>query len=514
MNRIETKTHTHAHVIRDGPKRTRRRESAPLQLFAKQKPTSEEKLRNSLIRFTQFREHQRIQRLSMGANDAAAYHTISGETPNISDANTTPTEQNRIVYQPETCPPKPCRSHDILEKRDENTQPSHHNGRRTKKVSVQFHFGESTDDSDMNVGHRKSRHSMPAIVTNAYVRGRKQNSIDSTIIQEEAIEEFEEEHCMYNSDTNSVNDDQSSYRSPPMKFYRQNLSPYSETSSMSTLAEALPIRGCPEKPKRLLLNSKQSRKLLTEAHFTGEYRNFEIKSPYYSDSSSMISGVMAKQSHTINENDLNGDITSQLDHYQVIVNKHGDEVEYALPCIDLPQYQRRQQLSDCLKSDDSTLADEVFDKDAKEFSRILGEMASNTSISLHEEHTHVEHQTNGKVMITDLDKSMESAHTLDDTLSRAEQNDETNFRQMRQSNRVLQFHETMQCADIICLISEFNSMGKMENKIKTPLLFEWGTFKTANVTVRKYDDSSNDEPNEDFTLVAETAIIRDAEVLR
>lgn len=390
-----------------------------------------------------------------------------------------------------------------------------HKGSHTKKVSVQFHLAESTDDSDMNGGYRKSRHSMPAIVTNAYVRGsrRTQNATDSTIIQEEAIEEFEEQHCVYNSDTNSVIDDASSYRSPPMKFYRQNLNPYqSETSSLSTLAEALPIRGCPEKPKRLLLNSNNSRKLLTEAHFTGAYRNFEIKSPYYSDSSSMASGMMAKQTRPSNETALNGEITAQLDHYQVVVNKHGDEVEYALPCIDMPQYQRRQQLTDCLKSDDSTLADEEFNTDAKEFSRILTEMASNTSISLHEEHAHEQRQTNGKVMITDLDKSMDSAHTLDDTISRAEHN-QANFT-LRQPNRVLQFHETMQCADIICLMSEITSMGEMEAKMGTPLHFEWGTFKMAEVTVRKYDDSSKDEPNQDFALIAETAIIRDAEVLR
>ncbi|XP_055305760.1 uncharacterized protein LOC129570238 isoform X2 [Sitodiplosis mosellana] len=511
---------------KDGSKRTRRRESAPLQMFAKQKPTSEEKLRNSLIRFTQFREHQRIERLSMGANEVAAYHTISGDAPNYTDGNTTPTEQNHVAYQPpSTCPPKPYRSQGIPENRNESTQPPY-NGRRTKKISVQFHLGEGTDDSDMTLNHRNSRHSMPAIVTNAYVRGmrRTQNSIDSRTIREEAIEEFEEEHCMYNSD--SVNDDQTSYRSPPMKFYKQNLNPYpsnSETSSLSTLAEALPIRGtCPEKPKRLLLNSKQSRKLLTEAHFTGAYRNFEIKSPYYSDSSSVFSAV-EKQNHATTDtgSGLNGDNASQLDHYQVVVNKHGDEVEYALPCIDLPQYQRRQQLTDCFKSDDSTLADEVFDTDPKEFVRILSEnfeMASNTSHSVHEEELMQGeyHRTNGKVMITDLDKSIDSAHTFDDleTVSRAERINEANS-QMRTPNRVLQFHETMQCADIICLISEFNSMGRMEVQIETPLHFEWGTFKNAKVTVRKYADLSNDdEANKDFALIAETAIIRDAEVLR
>lgn len=474
--------------------------------------------RESLVRFRQFREHERIQRLSMGANDLAAYQSISDDQPNFSGGNTTPTDQHHVAHRPNTCPSKSYRAKSIVEQRNVTLQ---QNG-RTKKISVQFHLNESTDECDASVDYRKSRHSMPAITSNSYVRSarRTQNAADSQTIREEEIEEFEEAHCMY---SDSVNDDeQSSYRSPPMKFYKQNLDPFpnnSEASSLSTLCDAQPVRGkCPEKPKRLLLNSKQSRKLLTEAHFTGAYKNFEIQSPYYSDTSSMLSSN-SKQTHSQNDaNGSNDGNSSPLAHYQVIVNKHGDEVEYAMPCVDIPEYQRRQKLPNCLTSDDSIMAGEVFHEDPRICDQILNEnfeMISNTSISISEQ-VLIDPQRQGRVMITDLDKSTDSVATLDDldNLSRSEHTVHGSETHMRTPNRVLQFHETMQCADIICLISEFDSMGKMESTISTPLHFECGIFKNTNVTVRKYADLPNDNKNKDFTLIAETAIIRDAEVLR
>lgn len=505
---------------RDGSTRTRRRESAPLHIFGTREPVFDKNyIRNSLIKFKLFRDNQHIEGLSMGAIDMAAYHTIVGDAQHFSDGNITPTELNHITYQPNTCPSKSYR-------RPENRNATQsNNGHRTKKFSVQFHLGESTDESDFSFDQRKSRHSMPAIVTNAHIRGMRQaqTAFNSTAIREQAIDEFEEEHCIYNSD--SVNDDQSSYRSPPMKFYKQNLNPYpsnSETSSLTTLNEALPIQGkCPQKPKRLQLNSKQSRKLLTDAHFTGAYRNFEIQSPYYSDSSSMFSAMEKQNNRSTNiGSGLNGDTTSQLENYHIITNKHGDDVEYALPCVDMPQYERRQPLPDCLTSDNPILSDEVFQTDPDENVRMLEqnfEMVSNTSIAIYE-HEHEAHRKNdkGKIMITDLDKSINSsAQTFDDleTVSRTERIIEANS-QMRTPNRVLQFHETMECADIICLMNEFKSMGKMEAKIQTPLHFEWGTFKNSNVTVRKYDDLIDDDTNKDYALIAETAIVHDAEMLR
>lgn len=472
--------------------------------------------RESLVRFRKFREQERIQRLSMGANELAAYQSISDERQNLSAGNTTPTDQHHVAYQPNTCPSKSYRTQSSIERSVAIQQ----NG-QTKKINVQFHLNESTtDDCDSNFDYRKPRHSMPATTSDSYLRSarRIQQTMDAQTIREEDIEKFEEAHCM-----NSVNvDEHSAYRSPPMKFYKQNLDPFmsnSETSSLHTLGDAQPMRGkCPEKPKRLLVNSKQSRKLLTEAHFTGAYRNFEIQSPYYSDTSSLLSSVANQKQPPNSADSLNGDNSSALAHYQVIVNKHGDEVEYALPCVDIPEYQRRQKLPNCLTSDDSILAGEIFHEDPKVCDQILSEnfeLTSKTSISMHEQ-IPANSQRNGRVMITDLDKSTDSVNTFDDldNITGNGHASRTIDLHMRTPNRVLQFHETMQCADIICLISEFESKRKMDSTFQTPLHYEWGIFKGTNVTVRKYADLPIDDKNQDFTLIAETAIIRDAEVLR
>lgn len=467
----------------------RRRESAPLQLFNKRRPSSEETYRASLIRFTKFRENERIQRLSTGENDMNGYHSGCSDLPNCE--NTTPPDHRLIQHRPKTCPPKPYRSQKNINGRINAAQ---HNGyHRTKKVSVQFHLSEETEESEINYGSQSSRHSMPAMTTNGFARSARheQNFVDSQTIREEEIDEFEGAHCKYSDSVND--DDQSSYRSPPSKFYKQNLNPFPTTSEASSSSTFCGMRSmhnkCPEKPKRLLANSKQSRKLLTEAHFTGAYRNFEIQSPYYSDTSSMFSTVAKRNFASSDLESLTDDQSIQPNHYQVIVNRHGDEVEYALPCNDLIEYQQRRTLPNCLTSDDSILAGEVFNENPQDFDRILSEnleISSNVSIAMNHQ-THREQWQNGSPeLVTDLD------------------------------DNIAYYHQVLsQQAIIICSISDIDSAGKMEAKSETPLHFEWGTFKTTDITVRNYatpmDSSSADD---DYRLIVETAIIRDAEFLR
>lgn len=493
---------------REPTTRTRRRESAPLHFFTRRRPTTDDAYRESLSRFTRYRES--TNGLPFGVHDFDAYHSISNiDAPSSSGEITTPTDRRtNTQYRPNTCPPKPNRSQSISGCRNGI---AHHNGYRNKKISVQFHLGESTEDSDVSYDHRTTRHSMPVAMPTERGLRRGQTSIDSQTIREEEIEEFEGAHCMY---SDSVNDnEQSSCQSPPTQFYKQNLNPFpssSDASSLSTLciepqSQSQPKRGnCPAKPKRLLLNSKQSRKILTDAHFTGAYRNFEIQSPYYSDSSSMISSSVGKSNHQSIDS-FNDDNALP---FQVVLNKHGDEVEYALPRIDLPEYQKRHKLPNCLTSDDSMLAGEVFNVNPTDFDRILSENfeKSKSTISMHEE-MHRNHHKNGHIMITDLDKSTDSTNTINDI--------DMNHKQQLHTDRIANFHQAIQQAtDVICMISDFESVGKMEARIQTPLHFEWGHFKSTNVTVRKYADITNDGTNNDFILIAETAIIRDAEILR
>lgn len=496
----------------------RRRESAPLQLFNKHRPSSEETYRESLIRFTKFRENERQKRLSMGPSDMNGYHSVGNDVPNQMGEKTTPTDQRLIQQRPKTCPPKPYRTQNNANGRTDTAQ--QHNGyRRTKKVSVQFHLSESTEESEVTYGSHSTRHSMPATPTNRYVRSARygRNSIDSQTIREEGIEEFEGAHCKYSDSVND--DDQSSYRSPPTKFYKQNSSPFPSTSEASSLKSFDEMKSnhmkCPDKPKRSMRNSKQSRRLLAEAHFTGAYRNFEIQSPYYSDSSSVFSAVPKRNFAATDADSLTDDQSLAPSHYQVIVNKHGDEVEYALPCIDMAEYQRRQTLPNCITSDD--LAGEVFNENPADFERILSEdfeMSSSVSISMNDEmqthhQNHRDQRPNGRhVMVTDLDNSIECID-LNDT-------DMDCTKKEMQTNRIAHYHQVLsQQATIICSINDIDSVGKMEAKLETPLHFEWGTFKTTDITVRNYFTPTNsNSTDDDYQLIVETAIIRDAEFLR
>lgn len=503
----------------------RRRESAPLQLFNKHRPSSEETYRESLIRFTKFRENERQKRLSMGPNDLNGYHSVCSDTPaHMGGENTTPTDQRLIQHRPKTCPPKPYRSQNNANSGRTDTTTHQHNGyrRTTKKVSVQFHLSESTEESDMNYGCHSSRHSMPATPSNGYARGGTRygrNSIDSQTIREEGIEEFEGAHCKYSDSVND--DDQSSYRSPPSKFYKQNSNPFpstSDASSFSTFDGIKPAHmKCPDKPKRVLRNSKQSRKLLAEAHFTGAYRNFEIQSPYYSDSSSVFSAMPKRNfASTTDADSLTDDQSLAPSHYQVIVNKHGDEVEYALPCIDIAaEYQRRQTLPNCITSDQ--LGDEIFNENPEDFDRILSEdfeMSSNISISMndemhahhHQQQQHRDQRNNGRhIMVTDLDNSIECIDP-----------DMNCTKNEMPANRITHYHQALsQQATIICSIHDIDSTGKMEAKLETPIHFEWGKFKTTEITVRNYFTPTNSSgTDDDYQLIVETAIIRDAEFLR
>lgn len=492
-------------MCRDGV-RLRRRESAPLHFFSRRqstKPTSDEAYRESIIRFTKFREHERIQRLSMGANEMDAYHSISGDGRNFSTISTTPTDQNRSYHPNASCPPKSYRTRATPPGKHNDTVPTH-NGHRAKKFSVQFNMADSTDESDFAFENgRNVRHSMPATTSNAYGRAvlRQQNAIDSSAIIEEAIDDFEEAHCTY------ISENHSNYRSPPTKFYKQNSNPYpSDQSSMSTLCD-----GVPEKPKRLL-NNKKSRKLLTEAHFThayNEFNNFEIQSPYYTDSSSMFSTLEKPTKFVSVDTDNYVTAGHPSTYHNMFLNKNGDTGEYVAPGIE------RQNLPNCLTSDDALLADEVFQEDPTECVRIFEENFERTSNAsdLVQEQLHEIRPKNEHVKITDLDKSTDTTNTLDDTelISRSEHPERLNVSQMIEISRIQKFHETMLCADIICSINEFDSEGHVEINLNTPLYFEWGMFRNTLVTTRMYPI---DDVDEQSIVVAETAIIRDAQILR
>lgn len=525
---------------RDSTTRLRRRESAPpIQTHESFDPnkTCDDSYREKLAKFNQYRTNERVQRLSMGPNDMSGYQTILDDTLETENSLHQPPERKSSLQMQET-KPKLRRSNATTDEDIEN-EDILNDRPKSKKFTVQFYLNESTDESESNYTRRRvGRHSMPASAQNTrkHKLKRSKDSFHSHTIHEEEIKEFEGAHC-YGSDSMNGDDERQSngYRSPPMKFYKQNSNPYPSNSDSNTSNvprfNRMAVK-CPEKPKRLLLNSSESRKVLADAHFNGSYKNFEIKSPYFSEDSSTNFSFTAMQEkiHRQRRNSrdsLIGDSSSQIGRYQVIVNKHGDEVEYALPCIDQqPEYQRRQMPDKCLTSDDSIVANEVFQEDPNECERIINQnfesdsMASQNSLPQTPHHEQLDDflRKRNRVMITDLDKSTDSGNTLDElnTTPKYERNKILlNNVPIRAANRVLEFYETMQCADVICLISECNAgTGDEHNTTDSPLYYEKGTFKQNAVTIRKYADDRLHDDDKDYSLVAETAILRDLDVLR
>lgn len=472
-----------------------------------------------MAKFTEYRKNEQIQRLSFGPNDNnITYQSIGNDMKleNPLDKLITATTTTTIMQQSEHSSMDTDDYDDLIHKK--------RNKRQNRKIDVQFHLNnEGINEINSNSNYHKSRNSMP--ITSYQ---QKQMKKAHNTIREDEIKEFEGAHCY-----GDVNDDnQPTYASPPSRFFKPNLNPYPSnslssdvTSITSSEIKLAGSRTCPEKPKRLNLNGRQSRKFLTEAHFTGAYKNFEIQTPYFSeDSCSTFSlPVMgkSKQRKLCDVNSLDDDNSSQSTstRYQTILNKNGDEVEYALPCIDQqPEYQRFSKPMKCSASDD-----EFFQEDPKECERILNEnFEMDARESIDEQHQRDSYRLRrSRIPITDLDQSTDnSVNTLNELKETTSKFQQASNHLTNAPNRIEQYYESMQrsCSDIIRPMSEFiesNDDNHSQNKGSIPLLFERGVFKGSNVTMRRYLDQVNTTDDfKDYALITETAIIRDMDVLR
>lgn len=529
---------------------SRRRESAPAQSLQSFDPnkTRDESYREKMAKFAEYRANERSQRFSLGTNDmSAAYQSIIGENDNhLVDRernHLAERERNHLVERERNHLPK--RSTSVKSHRNKNIEngdeidyvPSNANVKdhtRTKKISVQFHLNNGSDDSELSYKQLPPpppRHSMPTLSHHSMYKqkshkAKQSNGYDAYTIQEEESMNGYGAAC----DNESIDDDiYSNPISPPWKCNKINSNPYpshgptsisSEMSELTATSDSRPIQ-YPEKTKRLLLNSQQTRqqtrKFLTEAQTNGYYPNFEIQSPYYSDSSlTALSSIGYKnEMHNSREtlDSLNGETATQPNRYQTITNKHGEYVEYALPCIDQqPQYQRHkypQQFS----------IDEVFEEDPVKCEELIShELDSNTSKSTEtqEEIPVLPPRQGQRVMVTDLDKSSDSI--IQESLNTSkndQQPDKTNSAtelHVRPVNPIIEYFEKMHSDDFICLISDFIPKRANENILqRIPLYTQSGIFKKCDATIRRYHDQLSDP---DLAYIAETAIIRDLDVLR
>lgn len=384
-------------------------------------------------------------------------------------------------------------------------------------------------------GKRRPRHSMPTTVGSQKPRRVDPPPNESQTIHEDEVAAFENAHCFRNINV----DLQRSHvqRSPPSKFFKQNSNPYPNHDVVSVASSSdasssmgppsrppyVPSRKCPVKPKRLSINSNKSRTLLTEAHFTGAYKNFQVQSPFFAeDSSSSGFPTVPPQKSELK---LSGYDTmdSQATRYQVIRNRRGEEVEYAIPCHSRQSdySQTTSKLTSCATSADSMFAGTPVHSDATEQFQTDGDECERIVNGIYDygvrsnPNRKSQRRNRRRIPITDLDKSTDSGHTM------RESNATSNVTKKSMSPNqcaIWEYYERMQECNsmIISPISEFRPANEeSQGSRKTTLFFENGTFKSTACTIRRYyerdDDASSDY---NYALVTESAVLHDAEVLR
>lgn len=432
------------------------------------------------------------------------------------------------------------------------------------------------------------RHSLPANMSKSSfinkslrIKKRKSSRSDKPVIHEDEVKQFENSHCY----GNLVDNPQSAAicNSPPTKFYKQNSNPYpsngveSITPNPRSAQHPLKLqydnefipRSCPAKPKRLMLkpNENKSRDLtkeITEAHFNGSYKNFEIhpqmnndgsKSPTNLNRSGMRGSVRvnqrkssrASQNSEVKSDYLNGSKRNSA-QYQTIINKHGDVVEYAVPYCDQNLAAPTARPLDVILSADE-LEDEVFVTDQNECERLINEnfrfltdtngpeaSGETPDVSMSQIDANISRRSlyarkplkpYGNVIVTDLDKSVDSSKTMDDNCKSQEGLDDLHslskwsdnlvrsiHPHTKSQNDLLDFLDLAKSTVSICQLNEIKpKISVLRNTFSSPVEIMSGIFRKSTVALRNYSFNVDCEKN-DACLIAEQAIRRDFDILK
>lgn len=333
------------------------------------------------------------------------------------------------------------------------------------------------------------------------------------------------------------------HTSPPKQFYRENSSPYNsfecKTSNhncnIPRIDHATPKKNkknCEKKnyknmnPKILetscpssmysaaLPNITEKSSDSSDPRFTGSYKKIELNSSSFYNEKVLPNNVVLDRKVSAVKR------TRYSPSYQNIVNKHGDIVEYALPFIDLDEFKDEEVVVEVHSKPEEIVNNNfqfLYDGAATS-----NQSLSQTTDSESPLNTFLERKK-GKVVITDLDKSNDSANIIEkkleanickelDTLerfsktinifkneSKEQTHNQTTFDLFQKSNTSL----------VICWPNEVNHRtGVLRSSFPTPLEFSSGFFRNANITLRKY--SMNMEKS---VQLSESASKRDFDVL-
>ncbi|CAG9808932.1 unnamed protein product [Chironomus riparius] len=380
---------------------------------------------------------------------------------------------------------------------------------------------------------RNKRFSLPIIHdSTVHNNGRNKNAkkLQPTSTIDE-IEEFEQNHC------NRIDDESfgNSITTPPSKFYHNNSDPYDSTAKKTVESATKPTpkrlmgknmlkrnKGKAPQPPPLIINGNKgyAGTESTVNFYNGNFKRYDVSTASVDDefviSSKAYKGRMRKEhpeninsvgesassgslsSDTINENNLIKNRRLSLLNYQTVINKHGEEVEYALPynerdsTLDLPPLPVAP-IPNSTQHQISAQFDQLIDQNFKFLNSKLdflnsqidvGEDAQKVfqSIDIHERQN---------VQVTDLDKSNECGlafpmQTGDimkdlDALSKWTQHFEKNDRNLS---------PIQECYVAQKGVKVFNAgdikykPGSLRNSFSTPLEFSNGYFHQTPITMR------------------------------
>lgn len=495
-----------------------RRQSAPppvaISLSSPNQHRDEAYMR-AISKFNEWRNNQRFERLNETKNVSAItqaphseHSVLTDDFSIISDVVINDCEKRRLIEM--------------------------HRERKKQEVMRRHEHKEIIYSSVMSKSHRLSlpimkESSAEKLDKSQRRRSRRGKVYPSTTIDE--IEEFEQNHCRQLDEDYSIN--AADVVSPPSKFYRDNSVPYDNSRKTPEAKQPTPKRQS-LMGRNMLRRSKNNGKgkapqppKVAESDassnfFNGNFKHYEVTTNSVYDeflaASKAFKGNIRKQQpekiNSVGESASSGSLSSDPDKntkkqrrmsppYQTVINKHGDEVEYALP------YNER----DSLPPLPSTAPPDVSNIPQSKFEQIINEnfqfLNANLEFFNAEEESLMNRQIEAafepietsfsdirrkNVQITDLDKSNDTglgtpAQSGDiikelDTLSKWARNLQNCEKNLDLKSPIDEYL-TMQTN-----VKVFNAhdikykSGILRNSFSTPLEFSNGYFHATPVTLR------------------------------
>ncbi|XP_055547623.1 uncharacterized protein LOC129731556 [Wyeomyia smithii] len=549
----------------------RRRESAPPVskniTFNGASATRDDGYLEKLHKFNEWRARQRLERISEGCTLSSPDRRIpsvieeekvtdGGEISDFSSDVELTSDERKVLNKKLDIPKSPR----YTRHRQEVGVP------KKPKRSVEFYRninripenGESSLNNEKN-NNSAERYSLPAVMPSGVPSRIKINHskpFNNTIYENEC-EEFEQMHVHDSlGETCTV-------QSPPSKFFKENCSPYSNTSIACTTKTTI-VDSTPKKEVNLLQKAARSRRYKekpappppimqqaeptqqkkhnrtfesgSDSPFTGSYRKYDINSSSIYDehviSSRAYRGEMKPQNYSLRSPTTKEKRKSPS--YQTVINKHGDLVDYALPFSDTTDTHSELNSTKHDELINDTIACNIVNEN---FQFLNSDIHPSTviiddSTSMITEPISVLKERAPKI-VTDLDRSNQSTikgetvqldevdlviHEPQDILleldslerwSKSIQISDDFLQNQFAEKNLVEYFQRASSQFLICWPKEVHyRVGALRSAFVAPLEFSCGLFRKVPVTLRKY--SLNVERNLYF---AEQACKRDFELL-